>query len=170
MTSRLKKYLALAVVSVSCIIASSCSINVDSGLLAVSIKTISEYGMYFGAKASNLTDEKAKVIEESFRVAKQVLSNSSVGDFVDIDAVLANIPATAKVYIKEALTIVDSKYVELKGKIPADKLPLVKAIFDGGFSGIEKYRESIANEASVKSANYEVFLAKDYTEAKKVVK
>lgn len=143
--------------------------NLPKELICASIQKVAEYGTYFGAKAAKLDDNKAKIIEESFRLAKQVIKNETVNDFLNVDELMAVVPAEAKKYVEEAIVIVNTKYVTLKGKIPADKICYIKAIFDGGFDGVEMYRKSIIKEAEV-SSGYEPKLAQEYQKAKNALK
>jgi hypothetical protein len=142
---------------------------IDKPLILTSIKAVANYGTYFGAKSGKLDDTKAKYIEEGLRVAIQLVKNNSVNDFANVDDILSKIPAEVKPYIQEALDIVDSKYVQLKGNISAENLEYVAAVLNGAFSGIESYRSSIAAEATINSS-IEVKIAADYKEAKAVLK
>lgn len=142
----------------------------QNDLIFSSLKAVSEYGVYFGMKAGNVEDDHAKIAEESIRVAVQLMESDSVTGMVDIDKVLAELSPSVRDLIEPALSIVDSKYVELKGKIPADKVPYINAVLNGAFAGIENYRKQINEEVSTQSVGlYESSLRSKYVNAKKTL-
>ena len=128
--------------SVLCILVallvSGCIIGQATDIVG-SIKTIAEYGTYFGLKKASIDEEKAKYIEEGLRVAIQVLNTETVDGFFDVDAAMDKVPSSIKPYIAEAVSVVSGKYADVHGKIPADKVKYIDAILVGAFSGVENY-------------------------------
>ena len=133
-----------------------------------SIKTIAEYGTYFGSKAGNLAKDDANKIKIALEGIIKVIDSESVNDVVDISNKIEDLPDIVKKYLGEAIAIVNDNFVKVKGKIPADKLPYVKAVFAGGLEGINKYIASI-EKISVNSG-YETELAGRYLVVKKKLK
>ena len=166
---KINKKIALLIVFITTIITGCVTEEViNKDIILVSINSVAKYGTYFGAKSGKLDDKKAKYIEESLRVCIQLIKNDKVEDFVDIDKVIEKIPAEAKPYLEEAINIVNSKYVTIKGKISVDKICYIEAIFNGAFSGIENYRDSLNSEAAINSG-IEIEIANEYKKAKDVL-
>ena len=167
MNSFLSKILGLViVVAISAISFIGCDNDVvNTFITPTTISTVSEYGVYFGSKAGGLAKNDALIIETSFEAIIKILDADSIDNFVDISKKIENLPDVAKKYIGEALEVVNKNFVKVKGKIPAEKVPYVKAVFTGGLKGMQKYIASI-DEVTVKSG-YETELANDYSLAKK---
>jgi len=139
-----------------------CSNGLPEGIVIKSIGTIAEHGVYFGLKTAKIEDDKAKVIEEGIRVSRQLIENNKVEDFINVDDALATMPAIVKGYASKAITIVNAKYADAKGKIPPDKISYIKAILDGSFAGVENYRKTLGPSTL---ADYETLLKTRYNEA-----
>ena len=166
MNKVLAKILGLVlVVAMSIISFTGCNNDVIKTFITpTAIETVAEYGTYFGSKAGGLSEKDAKIIKLSFEGIIKVLDASSIGDVVDISSKIEGLPTIAKKYINEALVIVDNNFVKVKGKIPADKIPYMKAVFTGGLKGIDKYIES-ANTVTI-SSGYETILVEKYMTVK----
>ena len=132
--------------------------------LATAVKIVSEYGTYHGMRKAEMTDDRAKYVEEGVRVALQVLRNESVDDFVDVDKVLNVLPAEIRPFIAEAIAAVDKRFVKLKGKIPTGQAFYLEAILWGAFDGTERYRRTLG--MTVQTVD-DVDLEAQYQEAKR---
>jgi len=152
-------------VAISVVAFTGCNNDVIKTFITpTAIETVAEYGTYFGSKAGGLSEKDGKIIKLSFEGIIKVLDANSVGDVVDISSKIESLPVVAKKYIDEALVIVDKNFVKVKGKIPADKVPYIKAVFTGGLKGMDKYLESI-NTVAV-SSGYETVLVEKYMTVK----
>lgn len=156
----MKKYkIIIAMLVISALIV-GCTEEVKKLITPAAIETISEYGVYFGSKAAKLENDKIQIIEVGFNGALTALET----DNLDISDKIENLPDIAKKLINEAMTVVNDKFVDLKGKIPSDKVPYVKAIFVGGLKGLSEYKKSI-NTVTI-SSGYETTLVKEYEQVK----
>lgn len=140
---------------------------VKSFITPTSIETVSEYGTYFGSKAGGLAEDDANKIKVALDGIIKVIDANSVPEVfsssngtIDISSKIDKLPDVAKKYLNEAINIVNTNFVKVKGKIPTDKVPYVKAVFSGGLKGIDKYIGSL-EEVSVNSG-YETKLANKY--------
>ena len=153
---------------VSALFISGC--DADPALVLSSIETVSEYGAYFGMKSAKFDDKKAKIGEEGVRSILMFLEADSLTELVDLDSAMQNLDDDIAALIRPLLTKIDGKYVDLKKKIPEEKLPYIIAVFRGAFKGIENYRKTLEDksDSSVASVSkYEEELTKKYNEAKK---
>jgi len=149
-----------------------CDDKIKDELLVKSVGVLTEYGVYFGLKAANIPEDKAKIGEESLRVVVKVAENDSVDDFVDVEAILNRIDPQIMTLIKPTLDKIDGKYVDLKNKIPQDKMPLIISILKGAFRGTENYRVYLSKNADTTEAEiqsisvYEKKLTEEYLQCK----
>jgi hypothetical protein len=148
------------------IFALTCSSCENNTTVVMAIKTVSEYGTYFGLKQTNLDEEKAKYVEEALRVLIQVIDKESLSGTVDMDKITASIPAQIKPFVEKALFVVETKYSAVRGKLSADKAVYVRAVLEGAFVGTEKYRASL--KPGVQSS-YETDLIDSYNKAIKEI-
>jgi len=134
--------------------------DADPALVLSSIETVSEYGAYFGMKAAKFDDKKAKIGEEGVRSILMFLEADSLTELVDLDAAMQNLDDDIAAMIRPLLAKIDGKYVDLKGKIPEEKMPYVLAVFRGAFKGIENYRKTLSNSeaGTVSISTYEADL------------
>lgn len=144
--------------------------EIDPAMVTGSIKTLAEYGVYFGLKQGDVKDDKAQIAEEGIRVAIDVLKAESINDLVDLDKVLSKLPEDVSVMIAPVLNKINGKYVEIKDKIPADKAIYIMAVLEGSFDGVEKYRSLISTKGDASTSSidsYETNLIKEAIEADK---
>jgi len=161
---------------ISCLVAALIVINgcvldeIDPVMVTGSIETLAEYGVYFGLKQGKVEDDKAKIAEEGIRVAINILNAEKLNDLVDVDAVLKELPEDVAKMIQPVLDKIDGKYVEIKGKIPADKAIYIMAVLDGAFDGVEKYRENVSSKSDATVSNMTTYEEKLIVEAIKAEK
>jgi len=142
----------------------------DYALVVQSAGVVSEYGVYFGLKNGVKPDaKKTKVAQKSLEVAIKIAESESINDVVDFNVIIANLDEDIQKLIQPTFDKIDGKYVDLKNKIPQEKMPLIISILKGAKNGVDKYLVYVEgmeknSDASVQGINtYEEDLVKRYS-------